>query len=45
MTLWESFVRALEAHGTAIILVLLLTCIVGLIRALTRREHDEGGGR
>ena len=42
MTGWEIFVGALEAHSTLIIGGLLLVCLVGLIRALTRREHREG---
>ena len=43
MTRWELFVAAVENCRTPIFLVLLLVCIVGLIRALIGREHQEGG--
>ena len=43
MTRWEIFVDALEPYIGWLLIWLLLLCIVGLIRALIGREHQEGG--
>ena len=43
MTTWQSFLEAVERRSTPIIVVLLLVCILGLIRELTKREHGNGG--
>lgn len=40
---WERFVEALEPYIGWLLIWLLLLCIVGLIRALAGREHQEGG--